>query len=95
MPRGYQCDKFSPVVRESVSTEAEESPLLEAVTRERPVETQQTKKLSVCCSGLQGVEISDGAIIKCSHESCVKVVNKPNYQPKSRLKSRPLVPICM
>jgi hypothetical protein len=31
------------------------------------------------------MEISDGAIIKCSHESCVKVVNKSNLQPKPRV----------
>jgi hypothetical protein len=26
------------------------------------------------------VEIGDGTIIKCSHESCVKVINKSNVQ---------------
>jgi hypothetical protein len=31
-----------------VSAEAEESPLLEAVTRKRLVKTQQTEKLGVC-----------------------------------------------
>jgi hypothetical protein len=45
-----------------VSTEAEESPLLEAVTRELLVKTQQSEKLSVCCSNLKIVEISDGAV---------------------------------
>jgi hypothetical protein len=29
------------------------------------------------------VEISDGAMIKCSHKSCVKVVNKSNLQSKT------------
>jgi hypothetical protein len=28
------------------------------------------------------MKISDGAIIKCRHESCVKVVNKSNVQSK-------------
>jgi hypothetical protein len=36
--------------REDFSEEAEESPLLEVVTRERLVKTQQAgKRLSVCC----------------------------------------------
>jgi hypothetical protein len=39
---GYSPDSIE------VSTEAEESPLLEAVTRERLVKTQQTEKTSVC-----------------------------------------------
>jgi hypothetical protein len=29
------------------------------------------------------VEISNGAIIKCSHKLCVKVVNKSNLQSKT------------
>jgi hypothetical protein len=33
------------------------------------------------------VEISDGAVIKCSHECCVKVVSKSNFQSRPRLKS--------
>jgi hypothetical protein len=40
--------------REDLNTEAEESPLLEAVTRERLVKTQQAgwKRLSGCCGDL-------------------------------------------
>jgi hypothetical protein len=52
--------------------EAEGSPLLEAVTRERLVKTQPARKrLSGCCGDLWTVEISDGAVIACSSESCV------------------------
>jgi hypothetical protein len=39
---------YSPDINE-VSAEAEDSPLLEAVTRERLAKTQQTEK-PVCCS---------------------------------------------
>jgi hypothetical protein len=60
----------------------EESPLLEAVTRERLVKTQQTEN-TVCCRDLLSAEISNGAIIKCSHKLCVKVVNKYNLQFKT------------
>jgi hypothetical protein len=46
--------------------EAEESPLLETVARERLVKTRQTRK------GLAGaVEISNGAVIACSSKSYV------------------------
>jgi hypothetical protein len=48
--------------------EAEESPLLEAVARERLVKTQQTGK------GLAGAMVICelcGAVIACSSESCV------------------------
>jgi hypothetical protein len=37
----------------------------------------------VCCSDLLSVEISDGAVINCSDESCVKVVNKYNLQSQT------------
>jgi hypothetical protein len=56
-----------------VSAEAEKSPLLETVTRERLVND------CVCYS----VEISDGAIIECSHELCVEVDNKSNLHYKT------------
>jgi hypothetical protein len=60
--------------------EADKSPLLETVARERPVKTQQAVKgLAVA------VEISGGAVIACSSESCVQVVNKSNYQSIPRL----------
>jgi hypothetical protein len=52
--------------------EAEESPLLDAVDRERLVKTQQdAKRLSGCCGELRIVEISDKAVITCSSEWCV------------------------
>jgi hypothetical protein len=68
-----------------VNGEAEEPPLLEAVTRERLAKIQRPEKLSVCCSDLWNVEISDSAIIKCSHKSCVNVVNKSDLKSKPRL----------
>jgi hypothetical protein len=38
----------------------------------------------VCSSDLLNcVELSDGALIKCRHELCVKVVNKFNIQSKT------------
>jgi hypothetical protein len=61
-----------------VSMEAEESPLLE-------MKTLQAGKDLVCAVVLQSVEISDDTIIKCSHESCVKVVSKWSHQSKSHL----------
>jgi hypothetical protein len=42
---------------------------------------------------LKSVEISDGVTINYSHQSCVKVVNKFNLQPKTRLESFPHVTI--
>jgi hypothetical protein len=52
--------------------EAEKSPILEAAARERLVKTQQARKrLSRCCDDLWVVEISGGAVIACSSESCV------------------------
>jgi hypothetical protein len=54
-------------LREGLSVEAEESPLLEAVTKERLVKTQQTGNDLVCAV----VEISGGAVITCRFESCV------------------------
>jgi hypothetical protein len=55
------CDK------RTCAREAEESPLLEAVTRERLLKTQQTGEMfSGCCGDLQNVEISDSAVIICS-----------------------------
>jgi hypothetical protein len=52
--------------------DAEESPLLEAVVRERVVNTQQAgKKLCGCCGDLWIVEIRGRIVIACSAESCV------------------------
>jgi hypothetical protein len=58
--------------------EAEESPLLEPVARERLMTQQAGKRLSGCCGDLWSVEISDGDVITCSSESCVYTVNKSN-----------------
>jgi hypothetical protein len=38
-----------------VNTEAEEAMAVEAVTRRQPMKIQQTEKLHMCCSELQGV----------------------------------------
>jgi hypothetical protein len=52
--------------------EAEESPLIEVVARERLVKTEQAeKRLSGSCDDFLIVEISGGAVIACSSESCV------------------------
>jgi hypothetical protein len=49
--------------------EAEESPLIEVVARERLIKTRQSgKRLSGCCGDLQSVEINDSAVITCSSE---------------------------
>jgi hypothetical protein len=57
--------------------EAAESPLLEAVGREQLLKIQQAgKRLSDCCGDLYSVEISNSAVITCSSEWCVQVVNK-------------------
>jgi hypothetical protein len=46
--------------------EAEETPLLEVVARERLVKTQQARK------GLAGaMVISGGAVVTCTYESCL------------------------
>jgi hypothetical protein len=66
--------------------EAEDSPLLQAVVRERLVKTQQAgKRLSGCCGDLAIVEIRGGAA--CSSELYVKVVNKLIHKSKPRLQS--------
>jgi hypothetical protein len=61
-----------------VSVETEESPLLEAVTRERLVQTHQAGK------GLAGAVmiVKFGTVIICTYESCGKVVNKSNLESK-------------
>jgi hypothetical protein len=54
--------------------EAEESPLLEAVARERLLKiTQAGKILSGCCGDLLSVEISDSAAITCNSEWCIQL----------------------
>jgi hypothetical protein len=73
-----------PTIRQDLSSEAEESPLLEVVTRGRLVKTQQAEKdlagAVVICR-----EMSSVAVIACSSESCGWVVNKFNIQSKPRL----------
>jgi hypothetical protein len=61
-----------------VSTEAEESPLLEAVTKQRLVKTLKAGEGLACCD-LKSVEISESAVIACSSEWCVQVVNKSSH----------------
>jgi hypothetical protein len=52
--------------------EAEESSLLEAVSRERLMKIKQARKrLSRCCGNLWIMEISGGAVITCTYESCL------------------------
>jgi hypothetical protein len=68
-----------------VSAEAEESPLLDAVTRKRLVKTLQAAQDLVFAADLQSVGISDGSVITCSSESCGKVFNKSTHQTKPRL----------
>jgi hypothetical protein len=66
--RGYKENSWSenssvgkePSFREDLRTEAEESPLLEAITRKRLVKTLQAGK------DLESVEISDSVIVICS-----------------------------
>jgi hypothetical protein len=62
VPRYYKQDKSSVylVVRQSpaskdVNTEVEGATALEVVTRQRLVKTQQTEKISTCCSELLSV----------------------------------------
>jgi hypothetical protein len=64
--------------------EAEESPLLEAVARERLVKTGW-KRFSGCYDYLWTVEISDSAVITCSSESCIQVDNSSIHQSIPRL----------
>jgi hypothetical protein len=66
--------------------EAEESPLLEAVARERLLETLQAGK-ELACTDLYSVEINDSTVITCSSEWCVEVVNKSIHQSKLHLQS--------
>jgi hypothetical protein len=63
---------------------AEESPLLEAIARERLMKRQQAgKRFSGCCGDLWIVEISGGAVIASTSESCIKVCNKSGHQSKT------------
>jgi hypothetical protein len=41
------------------------------------------KRLGGCCADLLIVVISNGAVISCSSESCVYMVNKSNIQTKA------------
>jgi hypothetical protein len=54
------------------ASETEDSPLLEAVARERRVRAQQAgKRLSGCCGVLWIMKFNVGAVIACSSESCL------------------------
>jgi hypothetical protein len=57
--------------------------LLEAITRQLLVKTLQAGKDLACALVIYKVEISDGTIIKCNYELCVKVVNESNIQSKT------------
>jgi hypothetical protein len=58
----------------------EKFPLLEAVARELLMKTQQAGKELA-----DAVVISGGAVIACSSEWCIQVVNKSIHQSKPRL----------
>jgi hypothetical protein len=58
-------------IREDLSAEAEVSPLLETVTRERLVKTQQAGKGLAGAVVICELWISLGAVIACSSEPCV------------------------
>jgi hypothetical protein len=64
---------YSPVSND-VKRAAEESPLLEIVTRERLLETQQAGKSLVGAVVIYNVDIT------CSSEWCAEVVNKSNSE---------------
>jgi hypothetical protein len=49
-----------------LTREAEEFPLLEAITSQLLVETAEWKTLSGCCSDFRIVESSGGAVITCT-----------------------------
>jgi hypothetical protein len=64
--------KKAAIQRGFESGEAEEFPLLEAVTRERLLKTQQAERdLAGAVVICKNVEITDGAVIICSSELCV------------------------
>jgi hypothetical protein len=71
-----------PPFREDLSAAAEESLLLEAVTRERLLKTQQAGKFREGCGDLWIAEIIGGAVIACSYESCVEWSINPIFNPK-------------
>jgi hypothetical protein len=72
VPRGYKEHNWSkdrqldgePPLREALGTEAEEYPLLKAVTRKRLVRILRPRRDSACGGVIGKVEISDGALIK-------------------------------
>jgi hypothetical protein len=55
------------VVKRGLQPEAEESPLLEAVTRKRLVKTLKAGE-DLACSDLYSVEVSDSVIVICSYD---------------------------
>jgi hypothetical protein len=71
-----------PPFRDDLSAEVEESQLLEAVTRERPLNTAGLKRLNGYCGDLW-IVISYGAVINCNYELCAEMINKSNIQSKT------------
>jgi hypothetical protein len=83
VPRSYLEDSWGDLVssvefctgdfeEKTWALEAEESQLLEVVTRERLLKTQQAgKRLSWCCDDLWIVEISGDSVLTCSSDWCV------------------------
>jgi hypothetical protein len=59
--------------------ETDDSPVLEAVPRERLMKTLQAGNV------LEGAVMICGDVITCSSESCVQMVNKSIHQTKPRL----------
>jgi hypothetical protein len=62
-------DLWSELAGNSMTTEAEESPLLRSVTREQLLKAY--RRLGVCSSDLQSVQISESIVFTCSSELCV------------------------
>jgi hypothetical protein len=62
--------------------------MLEAVTRERLMNTQQVGKVSAVAVVICELwNLAVGAVIACISESCVFVINKSNLQSKLRRES--------
>jgi hypothetical protein len=74
------CDK------RTCAREVEESLLLEAVAKERLLETLQARG-EIACRDLSSVKISDSAVITCSSEWSVNTFTKPYSVYSHTLKS--------
>jgi hypothetical protein len=75
--------------------EDEESPLLEAVTRERLLKTAGWKGLSGCCGRLWSVKISGSAVITCSSEWRVQVHLSNQYPVYSHTSKHATICWCL